>query len=262
MKDDVVVAEHLSCTLGGKEILKDISLSVKAGEYVSIVGPNGSGKTTFLKCLIRIVRSWRGGITVCGQDLNGYGQKELARLISYVPQGDGHSSPFTVREFVAMARYPYLSPFSSTGERDDEAVLSALRITRTDDLAHRLTNSLSGGERQKVFIAAALAQESRVMLLDEPTSFLDPKHSREIMLLLEQIHGDRGVTVIVVTHDINGAALAGGCVVALKGGTVAFSGEPRDFMKPGVLEGIYDTAFEFIDHPVTGDKLVVPAVGR
>jgi iron complex transport system ATP-binding protein len=260
MNDDVVVAEHLSCTLGGKAILKGISLSAKAGEYVSIVGPNGSGKTTFLKCLVRIVRSWHGGITVCGRDLNGYSQKELARLISYVPQGDGHSSPFTVREFVAMARYPYLSPFSSPGERDDEAVLSALRITRTDHLADRLTNSLSGGERQKVFIAAALAQESEVMLLDEPTSFLDPKHSREIMLLLRHIHKDRGVAIIVVTHDINGAALSGGRVVALKDGTVVFSGESCDFMNQDTLEGIFDTTFEFTNHPITGDRLIVPAV--
>jgi iron complex transport system ATP-binding protein len=262
MKDDAVVTEHLSCAIGGKEILNDVSIAVRTGEYVSIVGPNGSGKTTLLKCLVRIVRSWRGRITVCGRDLNHYKQRELARLIAYVPQGDGHSSPFTVREFVAMARYPYLNPLSSAGERDEEAVCAALSITRTDHLADRLTMSLSGGERQKVFIAAALAQESRVMLLDEPTSFLDPKHSREIMLLLEHIHRDLGVAVIVVTHDLNGAALAGGRVIALKDGAVAFSGDSRDFMKRDTLEEIYDTTFEFTSHPVTGDRLVVPAVGR
>jgi iron complex transport system ATP-binding protein len=262
MKDAFVEIHRLSCTLGGKGILRDVSVAVEKGEYISIVGPNGSGKTTLLKCLVRIVKNRQGRITIAGKDLDRYRQRDLARLIAYVPQADGHSSPFTVREFVTMARYPYLSPFSTAGARDREAVRSALGATGTEHLADGLLTALSGGERQKVFIAAALAQEAPVMLLDEPTSFLDPKHAGDIMLLLGRIHADLGVTIVVVTHDVNRAVLAGGRVMALKDGVLVFSGEPQAFMNEDTLRDVYDTEFHFVEHPVTGNRLIVPAVGR
>jgi iron complex transport system ATP-binding protein len=262
MRDTIILIEDLSCTLGGKEILKGVSLAIRQGEYVSIVGPNGSGKTTFLKCLVRIITGWKGRIAIAGKDLERYSQRDLARLIGYVPQTEGRSAPFTVREFVTMARYPYLNPFSASQRRDEEVVKSVLETTETDNLADRLLGDLSGGERQRVFIAAALAQEAPVMLLDEPTTFLDPKHVNDILALLDRINKDHGVTVAAVTHDINAAAMAGGRVIALKEGTTVFCGESREFMTNNVLREIYGIGFHFVEHPVTGDKLVVPGIGK
>ena len=256
----IVGIEHFSCTLSGKEILKDISLTVREGEYLSIVGPNGSGKTTLLKCLVRILRGSGGRIAIAGKEIESFRQRDLACLISYVPQADGRSSPFTVDEFLLMARYPYLSPFSSARKSDEEAVQTAMETTGTGHLAGRLLATLSGGERQKVFIAAALAQDTKVMLLDEPTTFLDPKHDADVRALLSRINRNHGVTIVSVTHDINAAALAGGRIVALKKGALVFSGGPGEFMDQGVLRTIYGTEFCFVNHPVTGGRLVVPGV--
>ena len=258
MKENIIGIENLSCVLGGKEILKDISLTIAGGEYFSIVGPNGSGKTTLLKSLVRIVKPEKGKILIAGKDIKKYSQKELACLIAYVPQADGRSSPFSVEEFVMMARYPYLSPFSAAGKKDGDAVVSALKTTGTYHLAQRLLSGLSGGERQKVYIAAALAQEAPVMLLDEPTTFLDPKHSTEILSLLDHINKDRGVTVVSVTHDINAAALSGGRIAALREGTLTFCGSSEEFMDAKTLGNIYGIWFHFVDHPVTGGRFAIP----
>ncbi len=262
MKKTIISIDHLSCVLGGKEIIRDISLAVTEGEYVSIVGPNGSGKTTLLKSLVRIVRAKQGAITIAGKPLEKYSQRELARLVAYVPQADGLPSPFSVEEFVTMARYPYLSSFSGARKKNEEAVAFALETTETCHLADRLLSGLSGGERQRVFIAAALAQEAPVMLLDEPTTFLDPKHVADILVLLERINKEHGVTTVSVTHDINGAALSGGRVVALKNGTVVFCGEPGEFMDKKILNEIYGMRFHFIEHPETGKRYAIPVVDR
>jgi iron complex transport system ATP-binding protein len=262
MKEALIAIDHLSCTLGGKNILSDISLTIGKGEYISIVGPNGSGKTTLLKCLVRIITTWRGKVTISGKDLGRYSQRELARLVAYVPQADNQSSPFTVHEFVSMGRYAYLNVFSTASERDEEAVIAALETTGTGHLADRLLPELSGGERQKVYIAAALAQDAPVMLLDEPTTFLDPKHVSDITALLSRINKDHNVTIVAVTHDINGAAMTGGRVVALKEGSMVFSGISTEFMNDETLMTIYGMGFHFVEHPVTGTRLVVPEVER
>jgi iron complex transport system ATP-binding protein len=248
------------CTRNGKAVLRDISLTIGEGEYVSIVGPNGSGKTTLLKCLVGILRGSGGAIRIAGKRIEAFAQRDLARLIAYVPQADGYASSFTVSEFLLMARYPYLSPFASARRSDVEAVRLALETTGTGHLADRALTNMSGGERQKVFIAAALAQETKVMLLDEPTTFLDPKQEADIRFLLGRINRERGVTIVSVTHDLNAAALAGGRIAALKEGALVFSGPPREFMSQGVLKSVYGTEFCLTDHPVTGDRLVVPRV--
>jgi iron complex transport system ATP-binding protein len=252
--------ECLSCARNGKAILKDISLGIGEREYLSLVGPNGSGKTTLLKCLVRILKGSAGSIRVAGRRIESYTQRDLARFIAYVPQADGCVSSFTVEEFLLMARYPYLSPFASARRSDVEAVQLAMEITGTGHLADRALTDMSGGERQKVFIAAALAQETKVILLDEPTTFLDPKQETDIRFLLGRINRERGVTIVSVTHDLNAAALTGGRIVALKEGALFFSGLPREFMSREVLKSIFGTEFCFTAHPVTGDRLVVPRV--
>jgi iron complex transport system ATP-binding protein len=260
MENTVIEITRFSFSISSKAILKDISLNVKEGEYISIVGPNGAGKTTLLKCLDRIHKGGSGDIRIDGKPLDKYSQKELARKLSYVPQADGRISPFTVYEFVMMGRYPHLSPFSSPDKEDKDAVHDALTITGISEFAERFLRTLSGGERQKVFIAAALAQGAKVLLLDEPTTFLDPKHQTDVHRLLERANRERGFTVVSVTHDINSAVLTSRRILALKNGVVVFCGFVDKFMNNEILQKIYEKSFLFMKHPQTGKTIVAPEV--
>lgn len=251
-----------SFRIGTKEILRDVSFSVARGEYLSIVGPNGAGKTTLLKCLDRIYRGGTGRIMVFGQSLPSYRQRDLARRLSYVPQADGRVFPFTVEQFVLMGRYPYLNPFSSVSHDDMDAVRRVMERTGIDEFAHRKLDTLSGGERQKVYIAAALAQGAEVLLLDEPTTFLDYRHQAEIRDLLTEVNRNSGVTIVAVTHDVNRAAIDSHRIVALSAGTVVFDGTPHEIMRPKVLERIYGTSFLLVGHPQGDVPIIAPQLPR
>lgn len=254
----VLDIRDFSFCLGGKEILRQVSFSVARGEFLSIVGPNGAGKTTLVKCIDRLLVGGSGRIEVFGRPLESYRQKDLARRISYVPQADGRIIPFTVRQFVLMGRYPYLNPFSSIDREGRRAVDDALRMTGTAEFAERRLDTLSGGERQKVYIAAALAQGADILLLDEPTTFLDYRHQAEIRDLLTRINHEGGTTIVCVTHDLNRAALDSDRIVALCGGRVAFIGTPAEIMNPEALERLFQTPFLLTPHPQVPIPVIVP----
>jgi len=247
---------------GHFDILREIGFCVAAGERLSVIGPNGAGKTTLLKCLLRIVPAHAGRILVAGRPLADYSQRELAQQMSYVPQLEGRFFPYTVREFVTMGRYPYLRPFRSVTREDERAVAEALERTATAAFVERRLETLSGGERQKVFIAAALAQQARILLLDEPTAFLDYRHQVEVERILHDVNRDTGVTVVAVTHDLNGALAWSERVLALKDGTVAFDGPVQDLVQGGALERIYGIGFCQAEHPDGGPPLLVPGGRR
>lgn len=249
---------EFSFALGGKTILDRVSLGVRSGESLAIVGPNGAGKTTLVKCLDGILTGGSGQIFLAGQPLASYSRKALAREISYVPQADAAPAPFTVEQFVLMGRYPYLSPFSPIRGDDRRAVRQAMDETGTAEFADRLLETLSGGERQKVFIAAALAQGAPVMLLDEPTAFLDYHHQEEIRQVLARARADARRTIVSVTHDVNRAALESDRIVALRNGRVVFDGLPDEIMRHDVLERVYGTPFVLVAHPETGLPMIVP----
>ncbi len=255
-----VELRDFSFRLGKKEILHNVSFSVRPGEYLSIVGPNGAGKTTLLKCIDRILTGGTGEIRVFDRCVASYPQRELARRISYVPQAGARPFPFTVEQFVLMGRYPYLSPFSSVGHDDREAVREALELTGTAAFAARLLETLSGGERQKVYIAAALAQGADVLLLDEPTTFLDYRHQIEIRNVLTRANAESDLTIVAVTHDVNRAALDSDRVVAIRDGSVVFQGSPGEIMDPAVLERIYHTPLVLVRHPHAEIPVIVPAL--
>ncbi len=243
---------------GDRAVLDGVTLTAGEGEHISVVGPHGAGKTTLLRCLIRACRPASGSIRVFGKDLGAYKPKELARLVGYVPQGDRSLAPFTVREFVMMGRYPYLRAFSPPASSDRDAVERALADTGMEPFAERAMPTLSGGECQKAFIAAALAQEPRILLLDEPTTFLDPGYQDEVARLLTRVTRERGATVVAVTHDINAAALASARIFALGAGTVVYAGSARAFMDNAVLARVYGREFLLAPHPRTGTPLIVP----
>jgi iron complex transport system ATP-binding protein len=253
----LIEIRDLGVAVDGKEILRSVSLDVCEGEFLSVIGPNGAGKTTLLRCLDRIIGHQAGSIRLDGRELGAYRPRQLARLMAYVPQAGAASIPFTVRQFVLMGRYPHLSPFSAIGPADEEIALAALRLTGTEDFSERLMNTLSGGERQKVFIAASLTQEAKILLLDEPTTFLDPRHQADIHLRLRRINREWGVTIVAVTHDINAALRLSDRIVALKAGTVAFGGTPAQLMESGRLEEIFETRFLQLPHPHGGVAVLI-----
>jgi iron complex transport system ATP-binding protein len=251
-------ARNLGFSIGPKMLLGDVSFRLADGEFASIVGRNGAGKSTLLKCLMRILTGTTGAVTVLGRPLESYGQRELARLVSYVPQADGRPLPCTVSEFLMMARYPHLSPFTSRSRADERAVEAAMEMTGTSGFAARRMDTMSGGERQKLFIAAAVAQEPRIVLLDEPTTFLDPRHQAEILRLLRRMNRERGLAILAVTHDINAAAMLSDSVLCLKDGRVVFAGPASRLSDNALLASVFDKEFRFVPHPVTGQPVIVP----
>ncbi len=243
MNQPIIQIENLSISLSGNDILKGVSLTVNRGDYVSIIGPNGAGKTTLIKCVAGIHRNWSGSIRIADKLFAEHGPRQLAKIQSYVPQAEGRSIPLTVEEFVAMGRYPYLSAFTTMSAEDYRAVDAAIGQAGLQPLRHRALNTLSGGERQMAFIAAALAQESGILLLDEPTTFLDYRHQANIAALLKTTCRESGITIMAVHHDINTATACSDRICAIKDGMVAFEGTPQETVRQDVLEAIYDTGF-------------------
>lgn len=237
-----IQTEKLRVTLGGKEILRGIDLSIAQGEYVSIIGPNGAGKTTLMRGLLGTY-AYSGSVQLNGQECSKTDSKQLAKTISYVPQTHDLEFPLSVYDFVMMGRYPYLSPLAPAQKEDIDAVEKAMGITGTAAFRDRLMRTLSGGERQKVYIAAALAQETPIILLDEPATFLDWKHQAEVMQLLKKINTECGTTVVAVNHDLNNAAHGSARIVALKDGTVLLDGSPEKIIHPAPLEQLFETTF-------------------
>jgi iron complex transport system ATP-binding protein len=253
-----IEVDNLQCQIDGTEILKGISFGVERGDFLSIIGPNGAGKTTLLKCLNRIICDWHGRIGVDGRMLTELSQREIAKVFGYVPQLQAQVPGFRVRDFLLMSRYPHLSPLSAPGLADFASVHEALEVTGTGPFADRQLGTLSGGERQKVFIAAALVQDAPVLLLDEPTTFLDPRYQSEVNRLLRERNA-AGVTVVVVSHDLNSSVRLSSRILALKHGLVVFAGAPAGLMEPEVLGTIFETGFVHVNHPQDGTPQVLPA---
>lgn len=260
MTDSVISIRGLEKRYGKVLALTGVDLEVPAGP-VGLLGPNGSGKTTLLRCVMGVLSGWAGDILVGGKPLGSYRRRHLARLVSYVPQSDEMVFSYTGRELVMMGRYPYLSPFTRPSRADIEVVEHTLETTGTSSFADRDLRTLSGGERQKILIAGALAQEAGTMLLDEPTTFLDPRHTDEILSILTDLNRS-GVTIVMVTHDINNAVHYADSVTALVDGSVAFNGPSEDLMRKEVLALVYGKEFTQVKHPESGKMMVLPGRGR
>ena len=262
MSATALEARDISVSLGGRRVLGNVSFAIEKGEFLSIIGPNGAGKTTLIRALNGIVATEAGEVCVMGRALSSYRQRDLAKIVSYVPQADGRHFPFSVFEFVMLGRYPYMSPFSPASVEDRSAAEAALERTGARHLAGRSIGTLSGGERRQVYIAAALAQGASILLLDEPTAFLDYRHRVEVAALLERLNRDEGATIVSVTHDIDEQVLTCSRVVAIKDGAVAFNAAPDGLLVHGVLEGIYDTPFRHVHDPGSSVPVVLPSSAR
>jgi iron complex transport system ATP-binding protein len=254
----VLKAEHLSFFLDGRALLEDVSFSLERGDCLFIIGPNGAGKTTLLRSLLRLHEAGRreGRITAAGRDTAELTRRELAKIASYAPQDGGNAPPFTVEEFLQLSRYPHLPPSGRLSGADREAVDRALRLTGLAGRTSTPMRHLSGGERRKAFLAAALAQEAEIIFLDEPSAFLDPRHEAELHLLLKQLNREQGLTVVTVTHNLNHPLDAGGKVLALKGGRALFFGSCGELMNGELLREVFDHGFSVLHRPGSGRPLL------
>ncbi len=244
--NNVIEVKNLRFSYGTADVLKGLSLNIEAGQFVSIVGPNGSGKSTFLKCLNNINRYKSGQILIEGQELKKMKRVEIAKKIAYVPQGTKRSFPTTVFETVLMGRRPYVGWTSK--KSDEEIAWEMLSELRLEDLAMRDFDELSGGQQQKVLIARALAQDTDIILLDEPTSDLDIWHQLDVMENVRRLVNKKHVTAIMVVHDLNLASKYSDRMVILKDGTVQVVGKPSEVLNAKNIADTYDVESHVYEH--------------
>ena len=249
-------AEKVVFSYDGKPAVAGVSLDVPRGGFVSLIGPNGSGKTTLIRLLSGYFRPQEGKVEILGRDTARMSRREMARTVAVVPQETTVTFPFTVEEIVLMGRFPHLGPYGFEGENDVAAAREAMRLTDTLAFASRYVQDLSGGERQRVIIARALAQGAAIMLLDEPTAFLDIRHQVEVAALVRDLQRERGLTVVAASHDLNLAAAFADTLVLLKDGAVFAEGRPSAVLTEDVLAGAYDQEVYVGD--CHGQPFVVP----
>lgn len=252
----VIDAINLSVTIDNKKIISGITFSAQKGNFISIIGPNGAGKSTLLKCLARFLKP-DGELFFLGKPSSRFSHKKFAREIAYIPQKYNIMYPFTVEEFVAMGRYPYRSPFEVISKTDREIVDEVIELTRLGDLRNRLLTTLSGGEMQKAVIAGAIAQQPKVLLLDEVMTYLDPHYQEEIITLIRNLNKEKEITILSVTHDLSFAMLFPQKILALSGGQKIFFGDAAR-MDRQILSSIYKIEFSFIKYEQTGKTIIIP----
>lgn len=254
----ILEARNLCFAYGKKDVIRDVSIEVGKGEFVGIIGPNGSGKTTLLRLLNGILKPQKGCVLFEGQNLSAFKRKDLAKHMAMVPQNIESTFTFTAGQMVLMGRYAHLE--HALFERGFDLQIAREAMQRTDTLpfAQRLFSELSGGERQRVIIASALAQEPKLLFLDEPTANLDIKYQREIFEILNQLNREENLTVITAMHDLNLAALFCNRLVMIKHGQVVCDGHPAHVLKEELLSEVYETEVQTFQTDGNGGVLILP----
>jgi len=252
----IVKLEQISFRYNEHQVLKNVSFEVKRGEFVGILGPNGSGKTTLLNVIDGILIPQEGELWINGTSCNKLKRENLAKIIAVVPQESLMIFPFTVQEIVLMGRAPHLGKWRFEGETDFRIAHQAMEMTDTLSLMNRSMNALSAGERQRVLIARALAQQPQIMLLDEPTAFLDIRHQIDFFDLIKTLNKNQTLTVIGVTHDINLASLYCDRIILLRDGRIHCMGSPEEVIAESHIREVYETNVTVDRNPVTGQPRV------
>lgn len=251
---------QLSLKIGGKVILQDITFSLNAGEWLTVIGHNGSGKTSLVKSLLDLYDSWTGNVILLDKDIRKIDRRKRATIMGYVPQTPPADLHMIVKDFLLLSRYPYRTSFGLL-KADLECVKEAAEALNIQQFLERDFSSLSGGEKQKVLIASILVQETQIIFLDEPAASLDPSFTVEIMTTLKRIANERNLTVIEVSHDINSAALFSHRILALKDGGVIKEFQSSELMDPQQLHEIYDHPFTVMYDKKSNRKIAFPDYG-
>ncbi|KGI68562.1 ABC transporter ATP-binding protein [Mycolicibacterium rufum] len=258
MTDGRLRAEHLSIGYGDTPIVSDVTLAVRDGGVTVIVGPNACGKSTLLRGLARLLRPADGRVVLDGNDIAALHTKEVARRLGLLPQSSLAPDGITVADLVSRGRFPHQKLLRQWSTDDEAAVADAMRLTGVGELAGRLVDELSGGQRQRVWVAMVLAQQTPLLLLDEPTTYLDIAHQVELLDLFAELNRGHGHTVVAVLHDLNHACRYADEIVVMKSGRVVARGVPGTLMTSELVEDVYGLRCQIIDDPQTGTPLIVP----
>lgn len=256
-----LIAENLELGYGNRTVVENLDLQVPPGRITCIVGANACGKSTLLRSMSRLLSPRGGHVLLDGKDVHRLPAKKLARTLGLLPQSPIAPEGIVVADLVGRGRHPHQRVLSRWSREDDAAVADALAATHTTELAERSVDELSGGQRQRVWIAMVLAQQTDLLLLDEPTTFLDVSHQVEVLDLLTDLNRDRGTTIVMVLHDLNLAARYADHLVAMADGSIYASGDPSDVLTGETVKAVFGLDSRVISDPVSGKPLVLP-VGR
>ncbi|MBB2973317.1 ABC transporter ATP-binding protein [Mesorhizobium sp. RMAD-H1] len=261
MNAHTLTADRLSAGYGDKVILDGLDLDVTSGRITAIVGANACGKSTLLRAMSRLISPREGQVLLDGKSIHRMPPRQLARTLGLLPQSPIAPEGITVADLVSRGRHPHHGMLSRWTRSDDEAVADALAATRTVELADRPVDELSGGQRQRVWIAMALAQRTDLLLLDEPTTFLDVSHQVELLDLLIDLNQVRGTTIVMVLHDLNLAARYADHLVAMAGGRLHVSGRPEEVLTEETIRHVFGLQSRIITDPTSGRPIMLP-IGR
>jgi iron complex transport system ATP-binding protein len=257
----VLNAKDLTLQYDQRRVVEGLTAEIPEGKVTMIVGANACGKSTLLRGLSRLLKPAGGTVTLDGKDIHSRPARELARILGLLPQHPTAPDGILVRDLVGRGRYPHQGFFRSWSAEDDAAVQRALDATETLELAERNVDELSGGQRQRVWIAMALAQETEVLLLDEPTTYLDLAHQVEVLDLVTDLNRKRGTTVAIVLHDLNLAARYADHVIAMKGGKIVAEGTSVDVVSEDLVRDVFGLESRVVPDPISGTPLIIP-IGR
>ena len=254
----ILSADNVSLDFRDKSILSNVSLKVSAGEFFVIIGPNGAGKTSLLKILSGLQKTQDGSVFLKGENISNYTRRNISKILAIVPQHIEIGFPFTVKETVIMGRTPHLGILGMEGKNDFHIAEEAMEFTEVYHLADRKLFQLSGGELQRVIIARAICQQPEIILLDEPTTALDPAHQLKIMDLMERFRRQHNTTIIMVSHDLNLASMYGDRLLLLKEGRVVKTGDPKTVLNKSLLEESYGCQMMVDESPLGQVARVTP----
>ncbi|MEU4312348.1 ABC transporter ATP-binding protein [Nocardia sp. NPDC024068] len=255
-------ADRLRLGYRNRVISEELTVDVPDGTFTVIIGPNACGKSTLLRALSRLLAPESGAVLLDGKQIGSYPAKEVARRIGLLPQTSTAPEGIRVADLVARGRYPHQSLIRQWSHADEEAVAAAMTATGVDELSGRLVDELSGGQRQRVWIAMVLAQETPIVLLDEPTTFLDIAHQIQLLDLCRDLNRETGRTVVAVLHDLNHAFRYADHLIAMRDGAVVATGAPRDIVTAELVQKVFDLGCRVIEDPETGAPLVVPLAAK
>lgn len=251
-------AEAISAGYGSRTIIRDLTLAVAPAAFTAMLGPNGSGKSTLLRALAGLLAPSRGRVVLDGRPLDRTTPRQRARRLSLLPQSPRQPDAVTVRDLVEQGRYPHRGLLDRWSAADEAACGEALRLTDMADLAARPLADLSGGQRQRAWIAMTLAQAADILLLDEPTTYLDISHQLDVLDLMRRLVRERGKTVVAVLHDLNQAARFADRVLLLKDGSVAAAGTPAEVMRAETIRRVFDVEATIMPDPIDGTPVCLP----
>lgn len=257
-----LVGRGLHLAYGNTTVSKELDVEVPAQSFTAVIGPNACGKSTLLRALSRLLEPREGTVLLDGREIASYPAKKVARRLGLLPQSSNAPHGITVRDLVARGRFPHQSFFRQWSAKDDAAIDAALAATRTLELADRAVDSLSGGQRQRAWIALVLAQETPLLLLDEPTTYLDIAHQLEVLDLCRSLHESGDFTLVTVLHDLNLAFRYATHLIVMKEGRIAATGAPAEIVTAELIDEIYGISCMCIPDPHTGLPLVVPLDAR